>query len=73
MGLLTSIGMKTCKVCKEEKTADYDKMGKNGAKLYTDEKGRLWKGACCPVCQAVGRKADRKYIKENTKKTEEII
>lgn len=58
--------MKTCKVCKEEKTADYDKMGKNGAKLYTDEKGRLWKGATCPVCQAVGRKADRKFIKENS-------
>ena len=61
--------MKTCKVCKEEKTADYDKMGKNGAKLYRDEKGRLWKGQVCADCQASGRKADRKYIKEHAKES----
>ena len=52
--------MKTCKTCSIEKVAEYSHLGRNGAKLYRDDKQRLWKGQQCPECQAAKRRESRK-------------
>lgn len=61
--------MKTCKTCNIEKIAEYSHIGRNGAKLYKDDKGRLWKGSQCADCQAAKRRESRKekklVVKEN--------
>ena len=57
--------MKTCKSCNTEKVAEYSHLGKNGAKLYRDDKGRLWKGQSCAECQAKTRKQARVSKKNN--------
>ncbi len=46
---------KKCKDCNEVKTATYSHIAKSGAKVYRDEKGRLWKSNQCPPCQAKQR------------------
>jgi hypothetical protein len=55
---------KKCKDCGETKTSEYSHMAKSGAKVYKDEKGRLWKAACCPPCQAKQRAATRARLAE---------
>ena len=50
---------KKCKDCSETKTATYSHLAKSGAKVYKDEKGRLWKGQVCPPCQAKQRAETR--------------
>lgn len=55
--------MQVCKSCGIEKEFRFLKIGKNGAFLYTDETGRLWKGKCCANCQASKRKQVRKQAK----------
>ena len=54
---------RTCKVCNQEKVAVYSHMGKNGGKVYKDEKGRLWKSYTCCDCQAEIRRKARAFIK----------
>jgi hypothetical protein len=56
--------MKQCKVCLQEKVAEYSHVGKNGAKLYKDDKGRLWKANVCPDCQNEQRRKTRAKLKE---------
>ena len=55
--------MQTCKSCGVEKEARFLKLGKNGALLYVDEQGKLWKGKCCSTCQANKRKEQRRAAK----------
>lgn len=58
---------KLCKDCGETKEANYSHIAKSGAKVYRDEKGRLWKGQVCCDCQSKERARARKYIEEKKK------
>lgn len=55
---------KKCRDCGETKHAEYSHLAKSGAKVYKDEKGRLWKSSQCPPCQAKQRAETRARLAE---------
>ena len=61
--------IKKCKKCNKNKVAEYSHLGKNGAGIYKDEKGRLWKGDVCNDCQTENRKGQRKNATSESKET----